>query len=135
MNMKRLLAFITMLAVVLPGAVFAEAPENAADSAAVEYSSNVKEAVALMEYLDVLKTDNDDDNQVSRADFAVYTARLMKIDEYAKTSEDRAYYYDVPSSHWAAASVNNLTELGVLNVDSEKCSAPMISSHWKRQPR
>ena len=89
MNMKRLLAFITMLAVVLPGAVFAEAPENAADSAAVEYSSNVKEAVALMEYLDVLKTDNDDDNQVSRADFAVYTARLMKIDEYAKTSEDR----------------------------------------------
>ena len=124
MNMKRLLAFITMLAVVLPGAVFAEAPENAADSAAVEYSSNVKEAVALMEYLDVLKTDNDDDNQVSRADFAVYTARLMKIDEYAKTSEDRAYYYDVPFSHWAAASVNNLTELGVLNVDSEKMFHP-----------
>lgn len=124
MNMKKLFAFITMIAVVLTGTVFADAAEPAESAAPVEYSSNVREAIALIEYLEVLKLNNDEKTEVSRADFAVYTARLMEIDEYAKMNENNAYYYDVPASHWSAASVNGLTEFGILSVGDDKMFRP-----------
>lgn len=56
-----------------------------------------------MEYLDV----------VTRADFAVYVASMLNLNEY--DLRDTRYYTDVPMDHWGLSAINGLTEMGVIN--------------------
>lgn len=113
-----------IIALACTGTVFAVSDGRSADSGAKEYSAAAGDAVKLMEYLDILEIDNDGEAEVSRADFATYMARVVKVNEYAKTDNNTAYYYDVPPEHWAAACVNNLTETGALSVGDDKLFRP-----------
>ena len=113
---KRLRSFIAAVTMICTAAVSVgmTASVGAADTDGNGLNRDAREAVTLIEYLDIFEVnEGEEDYEVTRADFATYTARFLKMDEYAKT--DKLYYADMPSNHWAAASVNNLTELGVLN--------------------
>ena len=55
---------------------------------------------------------------MSRADFAVYTARLIGINDFEQN--EIRYFYDVPMNHYALNSINKLVDLKVLSMDSDK---------------
>lgn len=52
-------------------------------------------------------------NPVSRADFALYTGKLIGIDERSKCSE--RFFTDLPVDHWAVNTINTLTKLGIIS--------------------
>lgn len=67
-------------------------------------------------------------NKATRADFAIFAARTIGINEYAKV--ERSYYIDVPEDNSAYAVVNSLAEIGVLSVPEDRLFNPdaIISS-------
>lgn len=77
-----------------------------------------EEALALVNYFEIMNLDEDADAEVSREDFAVYLGRAIGVNEYAQNAE--MYYYDIPAEHWAAESVNRITEKGGFTVPEDK---------------
>ena len=57
-----------------------------------------------------------------RADFALYTARLIGIKVFGENND--RYFYDVPMNHYALNSINKLVELGIISLDDEKKFRP-----------
>lgn len=55
---------------------------------------------------------------MSRADFAVYTARVIGINDFEQN--ETRYFYDVPMNHYALNSINKLVDLKVLSMDGDK---------------
>lgn len=53
------------------------------------------------------------DKGITRMDFALFTARIMGINE-SETSETN-YYRDIPEDHWGKFSINSLAESGILS--------------------
>ena len=75
---------------------------------------------ACIDFLDVIGImhgyDNDTfrpDNNITRAEFAVIVARMLKIPEQIDSND--VYYIDVPASHWAAGSIEQLTDRGIFS--------------------
>lgn len=100
-----------------------EAPVATKKPVVKEDKPEVKADLELIEYLEIIKNiDASKDSLVTRADFAVYVARILNIDEYSETN--RVFYTDVPRGHWAGVSVNNLVQLGALKVDASKKFRP-----------
>lgn len=122
--MKKYIALITIISVLFSGTVFADIGDGTSDNKTTEYSSYEKEAIELLEYLEVLEIEDDGNAEVSRADFAVYVARLLGVDEYAKSVYSKSYFYDLPPEHWATVCVNYLTENGVFSVGDDKLFNP-----------
>ena len=55
------------------------------------------------------------DELITRAEFAVTTARMINVSEKDETGVD--YYLDIPDLHFALGAINNLTQIGVLAGD------------------
>lgn len=77
----------------------------------------VDEAVDFMESFGIIRGYDDDtfrpDNNITRAEFAVCIARMMNLNE--QDDSDKAYFVDVPRDHWAAGSIAQLTERGIIS--------------------
>ena len=80
--------------------------------AAEDAIADNSEANGILVATKVFPKDFDMQAQITRADFAVYTARLFKVNDF-EVSEKR-YYVDVPMEHYALTSINYLTERNVL---------------------
>ena len=94
---------------------------------AIAADSDIKNtnAVNLLEMLQVIfeKNDFEYESAVSRADFAVYAARVLGIDDTVSDTETR-YYIDMATYDYAAYSVNTLVERGILSVGEDKLFRP-----------
>lgn len=87
-----------------------------------EKPDNIDEALKLVDYLDIIDLSTATDVEVTRADFAVYVARILHVDEYS--TENKTYYYDVPMTHWAAPCINALVSANALTVGDDKMFRP-----------
>lgn len=102
--MKRILSLLLILLLsILSLPVVIAAEDAIADNS---------EANGILVATKVFPKDFDMQAQITRADFAVYTARLFKVNDF-EVSEKR-YYVDVPMEHYALTSINYLTERNVL---------------------
>lgn len=90
-------------------------------AAAVEFNDisgeKLTEAVDFLSTLGIINGYDDDtfrpDSLITRAEFAVILARTMNLNE--QSDNDKHYYYDVPSNHWATGAINQLTKLGIIS--------------------
>ena len=57
------------------------------------------------------------DQNLTRADLAVYAARMLGYNEAEVT--ENTYFKDVPNYHWAASSVEKLVQRGIISPDTE----------------
>lgn len=83
-----------------------------ADEASVEVAP---EAIGLLSELGIVLVPESEAEYleiVTRADFAVYVASMLRLNEYG--SSDTRYYTDVPMDHWGLSAINVLTERGIL---------------------
>lgn len=83
----------------------------------MQLAKDVTEALDIISYTE--ETAND---VVSRIDFAIFLARLLKIDEYADA--DEYYFTDVDTSHYGCAAVNALCEMGIISQNEERSFYP-----------
>ena len=92
---------------------------------AAETSSPYENAVNLLEKLNILYEKNSAvyDSAVSRADFAVYAARVLGIDDTIRDKDTR-YFIDMAMYDYAAYSVNCLVERGILSVGDNRMFRP-----------
>lgn len=82
-------------------------------------------AVSLLEELEVIYEQSEFaySSSITRADFAVYAARTLGIDDKI-TDKATRYYVDTAQYDYAAYSVNTLVEKGILSVDDERLFRP-----------
>lgn len=75
----------------------------------------IQESLDILKILDVISDDYTKDTaanqEVTRAEFSYYAARLIKLQDYNHST----YFYDVPDSHWAFESINALASTGVVS--------------------
>ncbi len=57
------------------------------------------------------------DSYVSRAEFAMYAARVIGVSEYGEA--DKRMFIDVPMDHWAVYAINGLVDRDVISSDPE----------------
>ncbi len=107
--MKRIILSM-MVIFCMMGAMNAFAAQERANIGEGEYeiAQKLMDKFEIMEYLE----ENTGDI-ISRADFAVYLARLIKINEYEV--QNFSYYTDMGKNHYGLKSVNYLTEIGALD--------------------
>ena len=63
----------------------------------------------------------DGNKELTRAEFAVLTAKIMGIQSY---ESDVRYFVDVPMDHWAITQINILVECGVISLSSDNFFRP-----------
>lgn len=71
------------------------------------------EAMGVLGAIEVIPTEINPDQTVTRADFAVYTARMFGINDFEENGD--RYYVDVPMDHYALTAINYLTEKKILS--------------------
>lgn len=84
-----------------------------------------EEAADLLNMLQIVKkveSDIDNNEEVSRAQFAVYIARITGIDEYEGVAE--RYFMDVSNTHWAAPAISALLKKGYISEPADKRFRP-----------
>ena len=116
--MKKILGII--LSVTLCLNIFAGmsiyAVEEEMQTESVVLSESTKEAIEILRLFEIFPDYYDynvkADNLTTRADFANAVAKLIKCDQY---TEGKAYFYDVPQTHWAYSGIGALTELGIID--------------------
>ena len=98
---------------------------SAADNTVSTDSETASIAVSLLEELKVIYEQNEFayDSSITRADFAVYAARVLGIDD-KQTDKATRYYIDMAQYDYAAYSVNTLVDRGILSVDDERLFCP-----------
>lgn len=98
---------------------------SAADNTVSTDSETASIAVSLLEELKVIYEQNEFayDSSITRADFAVYAARVLGIDD-KQTDKAIRYYIDMAQYDYAAYSVNTLVDRGILSVDDERLFRP-----------
>ncbi|MDY4214407.1 MAG: S-layer homology domain-containing protein, partial [Eubacteriales bacterium] len=92
-------------------------PANAAIAA--EESKN---EIGLLRAVGILPNEDLSAEKMTRANFALYTTRLMGMSAFDENNE--RYFYDVPMNHYALNSINKLVELGIISLDDEKKFRP-----------
>lgn len=81
------------------------------------------EAVEFLSRIGVIKNEVSDINEtVTRENFAVYIARIIKTDENGVA--EKRYFRDVESSGFAAVSINSLTDIGIISKNNENLFYP-----------
>lgn len=115
--MRKILALILSVVFCCIGAqpIFAEEPTE---------NENLTCAVNLLKLIGVLDEEQEEsmEEEISRAQFAVYAARIIGINEYAENST--RYYNDIPMKHWALNSINTLAERGIVMQAEDKRFRP-----------
>lgn len=104
-NLKKFILAVSMLIFLLTLPLGAYAADNA---------GRAKDAYGLLSALGIAETEEDYAGTVTRAQFCDFTARLIKISGMVQTY----YYSDVPANHDFADSVYSLSELGIVNGDT-----------------
>ena len=114
---RRILCLITGILI----AVSALTTAYAADKIG---APNAEPAAEFLKKIDVFKSydENALSGSVTRADFAVYAARAIKVNEFEET-QDR-FFVDLPMESYALASVNALVKSGAVSVDDERSFRP-----------
>lgn len=109
--MKKFLLALILSLCLMPVAVMAEAEFTDISDTELE------RALGLITYLDIMSGYDDDtfrgENSITRAEFAVTVAHMLKLEE--QHNKDNIYYIDVPQNHWAAGSIAQLTEKGIIS--------------------
>lgn len=104
--MKKVLCLIITLLLVFPNSVFATTYTD------VEENSDFGVTLSFLTQMGIINGYDDDtfrgDENITRAEFAVMVARMLKLPEQIESSN--VYYVDVPASHWAAGSIEQLTK-------------------------
>ncbi len=103
--MKKFLALLLACVVMLSSVLSVAASETPAADVETE------EVITLLKYLNIITDGENLDEYVTRGDFAVYAAKLMKLD----TEETTHYFDDVETSSKAAGSINALAEYGYIS--------------------
>jgi len=109
--MRKILCYIITLTIALlclGGVVRAENPVNTEE--------NVK--FTLLKELEIIPQKGLMTEYMTRADFAVYTARMLGINDFEKS--DVRYFYDIQMNHYALKSINTLYELGIFSMGENK---------------
>lgn len=115
---KRIFSVILAVSLALTSlCVWAE--DKAAESVKNENASE------LFEWLGIVFSKSDEQHQaeITRADFVVYTARALGIDDTIDPGETR-YFVDMAMYDYASYSVNCLVEKGILSVGENKMFRP-----------
>ena len=135
--MKKKIALLLSLTVLSQGmGIFAAAEENRAGNTAeivagieepavneseekikAAIRESIKEETALLTSAGVidLSEDYDPTKQVTRAEFAEFTAAAIKVEKQMEVS----YFTDVPLSYWAVDSINSLADLNIISKASD----------------
>lgn len=83
-----------------------------------KYKTTADEAPVVLKALNIIPETGVLTEGISRADFAVYTARMIGINDFAQAK--KRYFYDVPTEHYAATAVNSLVERGIISLPENK---------------
>lgn len=80
-------------------------------------SGILDEATDFLNHFGIMKGYDDDEfkpnEKITRAEFAVCIARMLNLEEQAEN--DKFYYLDVPTDHWAAGSIAQLSQRGIIS--------------------
>lgn len=103
---RRILAgILTLVMLMSQVAVRAEEKRASLDANEQKMAGQVLSELEILEYSEANQEDI-----ISRIDFAVFLGRLLKVNEYELT--DVTYYTDIEPDHYGAKSINYLTEMG-----------------------
>lgn len=119
--MKRFLSLLLAISVVMS---FAFSVTVSAQSYKEE---EIKQKAELLQHLGIITSIASGENAkkpISRAEFAVTAASVMGLD---KVKSPNRYFIDVPEDHWAANSINALTEIGILSQPQDNLFRPYDS--------
>ncbi|MBR0276932.1 MAG: S-layer homology domain-containing protein, partial [Clostridia bacterium] len=109
--MKKILCMLIALMMLPFNCVFAS------KYADVEEGSSIEATVKFLSEMGIINGYDDDtfrgQDNLTRAEFAVIVARMLRLHEQIDSSN--VYYIDVPASHWAAGSIEQLTENNYLS--------------------
>ncbi len=108
--MKKIISLVVALTVICSAMVL---PMGSA-AAEGEYDN----AYALLRVLEVIPNNDLASTAITRADFAVYCARTLGVNDFEQN--DTRYYVDVPMDHYAAKAINYLASMGILTVGEDK---------------
>lgn len=104
--MKKILCLLMTFMMLFSNIVFAESFID------VEENSDLGITISFLTQMGIINGYDDDtfrgDEKITRAEFAVMVARMLKLPEQIESNN--VYYVDVPASHWAAGSIEQLTE-------------------------
>lgn len=114
--MKKSLALVLALVMVLSSFSFVSAAPDFADVKGTKY----EDAVARLEMLDILKGYPDGtfkpENTITRAEFAAVAVRVKGLGAVAEAAAGLpSGFTDVPASHWAAGYVGVAGSTGIVN--------------------
>lgn len=114
--MKKSLALVLALIMVLSSFSFVSAAPDFADVAGTKY----EEAVSRLELLNVLKGYPDGsfkpEGMITRAEFAAVAVRARGLENVAVAAKGLATgFSDVPASHWASGYVGTAASMGIVN--------------------
>ena len=116
-TLSPLLCIVMTFAIVLSSAVSVAAYTDLRTPAAAD-------AAEFLSKIGVLQTYDADSltDTVSRADFALYAARVIKADEFAYT--DERFFTDLPMESYALGAVNTLVKQGAVSAGSDRLFRP-----------
>ena len=104
--MKKILCLLTAFILLFSNTAFAGRYTD------VQEESDFGITVEFLSGMGIINGYDDDtfrgEEKITRAEFAVMVARMLKLPEQIESSN--VYYIDVPASHWAAGSIEQLTD-------------------------
>jgi len=108
-NLKKLLAFTIVFAMLVSTVAFASPYPDVADDA------SYAEAVTTLSSLGLLMGDDqgnfNPDNTITRAEFAAVIVRTLGLGDPGTTATD---FIDVPATHWGSGYVQMASQMGVI---------------------
>ena len=113
---KRLSAMALAFAMLFGIQIFGSSV-NAADNTAA-----LGKEIGLLRAVEILPEALPQAEKISRADFVVYTARLLNINDFEQN--ETRYFYDVPMNHYALNSINTFVEMNIISMGDDKTFRP-----------
>lgn len=113
-SIQRFTALLISFVMVLSLAIVMPVSVSAADTTT---SAEPSEA-ALLRAVGIISDKGITTEMMSRADFVVYAARVIGINDLQQSNT--RYFYDVPMEHYAVGAINKFVDMKILSVDDKK---------------
>lgn len=111
-NLKKVLALVVVLTMVLTTVAFASYPD-------VDAKADYAGAVELLSALKVLQGDDtgnfNPDNTITRAEYAAVVCRALGLENSANSAKGATQFNDVAADHWASGYINLASQQGIVN--------------------
>lgn len=111
-NLKKVLALVIALTMVLTTVAFASYPD-------VDANANYASAVELLSALEILQGDENGnfnpDNTITRAEYAAVVCRALGMENAANSAKGATIFTDVAADHWATGYINLASQQGIVN--------------------